>query len=255
MWWTSCGERALQGSEWALFREGLDLSWNEVEESMDHPDLWIFDVEAFDILQPSQKLALLAEVGTALKDESQPHPELTAHNEATIAAIFGMITTQVGVEIDMAADDEVPKELLATRKLVLDAYCEVFQDEAIETRKTTDEAIEAGSRPTPSAVDHADSDEDDEVWNPPAVDSTDLEEWKFLIDRMANRILWDDGDYEMEDDFIDDDPRLSRAKMQIMGIPDDYFTAIAPDPTDDELVEIRQQLAELCGRPGSHLAR
>jgi hypothetical protein len=85
--------------------------------------------------------------------------------------------------------------------------------------------------------------------------STDLEEWTFLIDRMANRILWDDGDYEMEDDFIDDDPRLSRAKMQIMGIPDDYFTAIAPDPTDDELVEIRQQLAELCGRPGSHLAR
>ena len=70
MWWTSQGERALSGAEWELFREGLDMSWDWVEESMNDPDLYTFDVDAFDRLLPVQRLALLAHVGTALRDES-----------------------------------------------------------------------------------------------------------------------------------------------------------------------------------------
>jgi hypothetical protein len=122
MWWTPDGDRALQGAEWDLFRAGLDLSWDWVEQSMDDPDLFFFEVEAFDNLQPSQRLALLALVGNALKDECQPHPELTAHTEATIAAIFSRITTEVALEIDMAsaneaiAPDPTEKELVVIRQ-------------------------------------------------------------------------------------------------------------------------------------------
>jgi hypothetical protein len=88
MWWTPKGERVLRGAERDLFREGLDGTWNLVEESMDDPNLLSSGVEAFDRLQPNQKLALLALVGNALKDEAEPRPEHTAHTEATVAAIF-----------------------------------------------------------------------------------------------------------------------------------------------------------------------
>ena len=31
VWWTSEGERVLQGAEWDLFREGLSSLWDDVE--------------------------------------------------------------------------------------------------------------------------------------------------------------------------------------------------------------------------------
>ncbi len=40
----------------------------------------------------------------------------------------------------------------------------------------------------------------------------------------------------------------SRALMERMGIADDYFTSLVPDPTDKELPAIREQLRKLCGR-------
>jgi hypothetical protein len=59
------------------------------------------------------------------------------------------------------------------------------------------------------------------------------------------------GASEMGDDFMDVDPRVGQARMARMGIADEYYTAIAPDPTEEELVAIRQQLRRLCGRPES----
>ena len=34
----------------------------------------------------------------------------------------------------------------------------------------------------------------------------------------------------------------------MMGIADDYYTDIAPDPTDEQLESIRRTLRSLCGR-------
>ena len=62
---------------------GLDMTWGMVEQSIDDPD-FCSGVKVFDRLQPNQKLALLALVGKALKDEGEPSPELTAHTEATV---------------------------------------------------------------------------------------------------------------------------------------------------------------------------
>jgi hypothetical protein len=251
MWWTPDGDRALQGAEWDLFRAGLDLSWDWVEQSMDDPDLCSFEVEAFDNLQPSQRLALLALVGNALKDECQPHPELTAHTEATIAAIFSRITTEVALEIDMASENEACEEPSFMRRLVLAAHHEVVKQKATEEHTASVETKDTRSRRTPPTVEDAEEDDDDQVWSPPAADSDDLDEWEFLLDCLASQILWDGGDYKMGDNFMDADPRESRAKMAMMGIAHDYYTAIAPDPTEKELVVIRQQLRRLCGRPES----
>ena len=44
------------------------------------------------------------------------------------------------------------------------------------------------------------------------------------------------------------DPDSSQVQMNLMGIPSDYYLALAPDPTDDQLETIRQTLRELTGR-------
>jgi hypothetical protein len=62
-------------------------------------------------------------------------------------------------------------------------------------------------------------DEDAYDWSAPPADSVNMEKWEFVLGFLANRILWDDGDYDIKDDFVDDNPRLSRAKMELMGIP------------------------------------
>jgi hypothetical protein len=99
--WCSCeGERVLQGAEWELFRVGLDEVWDYVEDSFDDDDCFPFGIAAFDDLQPGQKLAVLAQVGQALHDKAVPPPPLTAHAEATIAAVYVHIRQSVELEID-----------------------------------------------------------------------------------------------------------------------------------------------------------
>ena len=64
MWWTSEGERVLQGAEAALFRASLGTLVDLVQD--DDEGLWQFNAPPFDNLQPNQKLAVLAQVGMAL---------------------------------------------------------------------------------------------------------------------------------------------------------------------------------------------
>jgi hypothetical protein len=168
MWSTPLGERVLGGAEWELFRGGLSMVRDLVEEakSSDDPEIGSVGVEAFDLLQPNQKLALLTLVGKALKDEGEPMPELTAHTEATVAA----------------------------------------------------------------------------------VSSEDVDEWEFLVGEcLANRILGADGDHEGGPGFMDADPAVSRYCRDELGIAEDYYTAISPDPTDEQLDSVRRTLREVCG--------
>jgi hypothetical protein len=99
MWRTSRGERVLTGAEWNLFREGLTELWDTVEDDFDRKDACNTGHAAFDALQPGQKLAMLALVGQALCDDALPSPEHTAHNEATIAAVFEEISLGLVQEV------------------------------------------------------------------------------------------------------------------------------------------------------------
>jgi hypothetical protein len=114
VWWTPEGARVLTGHEWALFREGLDYCRTWVEETLDHEDDWEFGVQAFDVLQPNQRIAVLANVGIALTDKTVPYPDLTTHDEAAIAAKFRTVLDQIGLEIDCAPFD--PKRFEAIDK-------------------------------------------------------------------------------------------------------------------------------------------
>jgi hypothetical protein len=246
MWWTPRGERVLRGAEWDLFREGLDGTWSSGEESMDEPEDFSSGVEAFDRLQPNQKLALLALVGNALKDEAARRPELTAHTEGTVAAIFHHIVDQVVFEIEMARELGVDEEGTFWRQLVLAAYRETEEGDRIEEQIKSQSGGDPLCGVQPGDADTEDSD-NDEPWVPPSIGSDHVEDWEFLIDCLANRILWE-ADYEMSDIFLDADPSESEMRLGLMGITKDYYTAIAPDPTDEQLEPIRRRLRWLCGR-------
>jgi hypothetical protein len=73
-------------------------------------------------------------------------------------------------------------------------------------------------------------------------------EWDCLLDCLPDRILWD-ADYEMGREFLDADPDVSRELLHQMRIGDGYYLALAPDPRDEELEQIRRRLRELTGRP------
>ena len=85
MWWTPDGERILQGAEGQLFREALGMIVDMVSD--DNEGLWQFAAPPFDKLQLNQKLAVLAQVGTALLCKDQPMPRLTAALEAVYEAV------------------------------------------------------------------------------------------------------------------------------------------------------------------------
>jgi hypothetical protein len=78
----------------------------------------------------------------------------------------------------------------------------------------------------------------------PQVDCQDEEEWDLLIDGLASGVLWD-ADWMEEDLFLDIDPEHAAAIKRVMNIAGDYFTAISPDPGEQELRDIRANLRAL----------
>jgi hypothetical protein len=249
MWWTERGDQVLRGAEWELFRTGLTDVWDWIEESIDEPGGLVTGVDAFDRLQPNQQLALLALVGEALRDEAEPGPDLTMNTEATVAAIFEHIAGQVQCEIDMSADPETDGEFTDWRELVLAAYREAVGDEE-GSAKASPAGQPNGADEDSDDEDSDDEEPDDSVWSPPDVTSRDQSDWEFLIlEYLADRILWGDGDFIMDDCFLDADPSWKMAMMEEMGIASDYYLAVAPDPTDGALEGIRRTLRTIGGRP------
>ncbi len=235
MWRTSLGKRVLKGDEWELFREGLWAFWDRIEVTFDEPDSWPTGVAAFDRLSPVSKLTMLAWVGIALCDEREPCPPLNALTESTIGAIYAVIRAEIDFEIEYARENPAPDDepfLMRTRVLAATR----------ETRPNCE---------NPKLDPKSGDDGDDESTAPslPAFDSEDGEAWDDLVDDLMDRILGADCYYDVEDLFLDTDPRVCRQMKLHFRVDEDYFAAIAPDPTGDELPVIRRVLRQLCGTP------
>lgn len=222
MWNTQNGVRTLHGAEAALFREGLWSLWDDVELDFEDPDLDRSGtgVELFDKLQPSQMLAMLADVGEALLTSTQPAPDLTAVNEACVGAVFEQIRANLHWEIDDTRGIvDSGGDAFSTRRLVLAAMKEV----------------DAGPLP-PGEVELA-------------IESSDLGRWDIALLVVSDAVLWD-RDFEDADSFVDRPPLESAARKHMMSIEDDYYLAVAPDPRESELPAIRERLRKLVERAG-----
>jgi hypothetical protein len=164
-----------------------------------------FGAPPFDKLQPNQKLAVLAEVSIALLQEDRPMPRLTAVREAAVAAVYEAIMIWVEMEIDQAAEG---LESPAWRELILAACRERGIDEL------------------------------------PDADCEDLSEWEVLVSALADGVLWDD-DWRDSESLLDADPKASRAVKKLLGIDDEYYVAVPPDPSEKEVEGIWATLRDL----------
>src|SRR5262245_16347515 len=219
MWWTDRGYQVLRGDEWLLFRAGLDMLWDWVEESFDNPNTYRVEIAAFDELQPGQKLALLAQVGRALRDAEEPAPDLTAPVEAAVAAVFTVIRMGLATEVESPRSLEAEEPSTYWRELLGRACLEV-----------RDRDVRTPDAPGPGQTEvHEEPDEAPDLhfdtWTPPGLDCRDPGEWDIMAQCLAERILWDD-DYELAADFLDERPQVAKVKREFLGIAQDYFTAI-----------------------------
>jgi hypothetical protein len=213
MWRTPLGERVLRGAEWNLFRKGLSTLWDFVEDSSFDPDICFTEVGVFDRLEPAQKLGMLALVGTSLHDTDVPCPELSALSEGTFAAVYSAIRLLIETEDDEGVScqsDEAP----SVRELVLLA-----------------------ARKTRSSVEL------------PGISSNAMNIWDCVLDSLMDRVLWGDRDFEAEELFLDSGPETTRFVKEQLGIADEYFIGVAPDPDSTQLDLIRESLRRLCNRP------
>jgi hypothetical protein len=217
VWRTSRKERVLLGAEAALMRESMAFMWATIEEEAHgRADHWPFGVPVFDRLTCQQQLAMLADVGEALFREDVPAPELTAVNEGTIGAMFANIRQRIEIEID----DEWLRDGKSMRQFVLEAIREVDKEPPPVFEKLPDAE---SSAPLPDA------------------ECDDTDEWDLLVEVLESFILWD-ADWLDEELYVDDDPRTNSLCKYQMGVADGYYTAIAPDPTEHELIDVRRRL-------------
>ena len=203
-WHTSLGDRVLSGAEADLFREALTTCVDWIEGDVDQDEAFHeFGIPVFDSVTTRGKLALLADVGYALLMETEQCPGLTAITDSTVGAIFVALDESLEHEIDNEFDLE---DRTFWRRSILAAIAE--SDFDLET---------------------------------PDADSCDWDEWEFLIDVLRDRILRD-RDFVLEPIFGDADPLTGEDVKLNMGIDEEYFQAVAPDPSDQELELIRRRL-------------
>lgn len=208
-WRTSQGVRTLNGAEAALVRDALEDVADNVEDELSGEDAWEFGVRQFDQQEPLVKLALLAEVGSALLRDTEVVPELTAINEATVAVLFAHIQQSIEFEIDCEDGLEAP---YFWRTLVLAAF---------------------------QGIEHTDDLE------PPTPDCRDDDEWSSIVESLADRILWD-RDFEIADDIADLSPEQATAVRESARISRDYCEALPPSPREADLPGIRAAIKEHC---------
>lgn len=222
-WRTPDGDRVLIGHESTLIKESIASMAEELascRETDDQP--CTYGVGLFDELTWSQQLAVLNRLAAFLLYQTDDTLELTGVHEAAVAAVFRNVAQQIEIEIEL--DGVSPPEYrFHWRDLVVDAKREALA--AALADEFTDQ---------------------DETFRASQLDSTVnvTASWDRIVDSLADRVLWD-RDFEMAGKFVDAPPEKAAAMKAMMGIGPEYYTAIAPDPADNQIDELFESLETL----------
>jgi hypothetical protein len=212
MYRTSIGVRTLKGAERRLFVQSLGMLTDYLTDGD-----YEVGVDLFDVLQRGQKIAVLLGVSRALLRDNVPPPELTAVAEAAVACVFRHIAGRVEDELDQQGEwvndpvaaegfgEEAENGLESWRNLILAAG-----RETLELKKLPDAA------------------------------SCDEADWELLIDCLQDRVLWD-TDWELAAP-LDADPEQGSRWKEELGIDEDYYVSLPPDPSDKEAARMIEEL-------------
>ena len=232
MWHTSRGDRTLVGAEGSLVGHAIETMIDTLlmhyDEDIDDESAFQCEsgIAAFDSLSTSQRLALLHDIARHLLTPTESALPLSATAEAAVAAVFVEIRDQVAIEIGLLRNDVrldgVDSNKTAWRTLVLSAHRSVFGELCA-------------------------TDVDDGRIERPSVDSRDMHAWEDIIEHLTDAVLWD-RDFEMAESFLDVDPGVSRQRRRLLGIDDEYFTRVAPDPQPEELLNLVSRTRDIVRR-------
>jgi hypothetical protein len=145
-------------------------------------------------------------------------------NEAAVAAIYQNIVQQIELEIELHLVSPVEFRT-RWRQSVLEAYRENEEEDVVQQEILSQDADNA-------SVFDID------------VDCLEVDRWQWLVELLADRVLWD-RDFEMVNEMIDAPPERAAAMRAALGITPEYYTAIAPDPTDHQLDALFESLEGL----------
>lgn len=217
MWRTPNGTRTLKGGEAALLRASIWYLWDQLEEAAEHPSHGReVGISIFDKMTWQQQLIMLADVGEALLCDEIPPPQFTAISEATVGALYENIFQCVNAEIDLDDPDVDMGHRTYWRQLIRNAGEALNQPDL--PRGSDGQLLEA--------------------------DCLDTDEWDYLIEAIEDAVLWDE-DWDFEDLFLDADPEVAQHRKDFLGVCEDYFTAIPPDPNESEVETARLRLRAL----------
>ncbi|MCC9599176.1 hypothetical protein LOC67_01290 [Stieleria sp. JC731] len=231
-WHTPSGDRILLGREAELIRRSISTMVDELiscRETDESP--WEYGVTLFDELAWQQQLGILELLANGLLLSTDNTVELTGVNEAAVAAVYQNVSQQIELEIELQPVS--PLEVrYQWRQAALQAYLENEviganrQTELFPSDRITLEANES------SAVEDL------------LPECTEVDRWQWLVECLADRILWD-RDFDLVEEMIDAPPERAAAMRAALGITPEYYTAIAPDPTDTQIDSLFESLRQL----------
>lgn len=164
MWHLLGGDRCLTEAEWVLVAEGARWVVDSIRDDMDQGFDPIRTTGGyFHRLPAGQRLAVVRDALSALRDPKSQPPELTAANEGALGAFIACLESAVALEIEISAEE--PEEILTEIREGLLQF-----------------ATERGYFAEVA---------------PPHPNSDDLNDWRDLIEELDQALLWDD-DYAME---------------------------------------------------------
>lgn len=127
MWNTAIGKRIFVGAERRLI---MNAAWglaDSISTEATFNDNVQFGIVLFDRLTWQQQMLMLEKVLTPLLEPSIPAPQSTALFDATVAAIYAQLRTELIIELDMAELDKYDSFVgrnFDVRQEILDALFE-----------------------------------------------------------------------------------------------------------------------------------
>lgn len=258
MWHTSRGNRTLRGGEALLVASAIDtmvdalsvhLDDCDFSDSFNLPD--IFDVPEslelavgesladcdsgiamFDRLDACQRIGLLHQLAVYLLTDTPNTLRLTATADAGVAAVFVEIRDQLAIELDLQGLTDVNDATAKSNEDTIQVDSFDADDDPFYWRRLLIDAMLESSY-DPEAIEDI-----------PALTCRELFQWEDAIDLMASTILWD-RDFEMADGFMDQDPTVSRQRQRLLGIQQDYFSDVHPDPHPKDALRLVRETREL----------
>lgn len=207
MYDTSLGIRVLYDAEAQLF---ASAAWTLTDQLRNlipagdapAPELLLGN-PVLDSLTAPQVIVLIDRVSSYLLDPYTAAPTRTSVLDATIAAVFQQISTDVQAEIDVQSLSAEAEE----------------GDTSLRT-KVAAASLQTSESPS-SAMDT------------PHPECAVMETWQLVIERLCDRIL-PDSDWQLESVMLDLDPRKSAELKGAMGIQDDYFIDVVAEASVDD---------------------